>query len=174
MRRRVGWWQAVGFLVTALGGVLLHFLYDWSGQNPAVGLVSAVNESIWEHLKLLYVPLMGFSLVEARTLAGDHPGYWCAKLGGTLTGLVSIPLLYYTYTGALGVKADWFNIFIFFLAAAVAFTLETHLLRHSLPCNRPKVAVGILIGIGGLFALFTFAPPHLPLFFDPVTGTYGI
>ena len=174
MKRRLGRWQVGGFLVTAVGGVVLHFLYDWSGQIPVVGLFSAVNESIGEHMKLLFVPLMGFAAVESRALAGDYPAYWCAKAWGTLAGLGTIPLLYYTYTGALGVSADWFNIFIFFLAAAVTFTLETHLLRRALPCRHPKLAMGILIGIGALFALFTFAPSHIPLFRDPLTGVYGI
>ncbi|MBE6807048.1 MAG: hypothetical protein E7527_03405 [Ruminococcaceae bacterium] len=174
MKRSLYRWQVGGFLFTALGGVLLHFLYDWTGQNPAVGLFSAVNESIWEHMKLLYVPLLVFSLIEAHFLSKEYPAFWCAKLWGTSAGLVTIPLLYYTYTGALGFSADWFNIFIYFLAAAVPFSLETHLLRHHLPCRNPKGAVAALLALGVLFALFTFFTPHFPLFQDPLTGTYGI
>lgn len=167
-------WQLGGFLFTSSGGVVLHFLYDWTGESPTVGLVSAVNESIWEHMKLLYVPLVLFALWESRSPVGRLPGFWCAKWWGTLAGLATIPLLYYTYTGALGVSADWFNIFIFFLAAAVTFGLETHLLRHGVSCPYPKAATGLLLGLFLLFAAFTFAAPHLPLFQDPLAGTYGI
>lgn len=35
----------------------------------------------------------------------------------------------------------------------------------------PSVAVIVLLAI--LFAVFTFYPPHHPLFQDPVTGKYG-
>ena len=167
-RRQIG-----GFLFTAVGGILLHYLYDWF-PFPPVALVSAVNESIWEHMKLLYVPLTLFALIGGRCMAMNYPGYWCAKWWGTLAGLAAIPLLYYTYTGALGVSADWFNIFIYFVAAAVALGLETHLLRHHLPCRHPGWARWLLIGLWGVFILFTFATPHLPLFRDPLTETYGI
>lgn len=174
MKKSLTSWQIGGFVFTAVGGVVLHFLYEWSGEALPIALFSAVNESIWEHLKLLYLPLVGYALLTARWVAPDYPGYWCAKLWSTLAGLVSIPLLYYAYTGALGVSADWFNIFLFFLSAALAYAVDTHLLRHSLPCRHPKLAIGILVGLFLLFAVCTFSPPHLPLFRDPVTGTYGV
>ena len=174
MKTNVTRWQLGGFLFTALGGVVLHFLYEWSGKALPVALFSAVNESIWEHMKLLYVPLTVFALFEARTLAQAYPAYWCAKLWGTLAGLVTIPLLYYTYTEALGLSADWFNIFIFFVAAAVTYALETHLLHHAPPCRYPRAAMAVLLGLWLIFILFTFLPPHLPLFQDPLTGSYGI
>ena len=41
------------FIFISVLGVLLHFTYEWSGDNAVVGLFSAVNESTWEHLKLL-------------------------------------------------------------------------------------------------------------------------
>lgn len=33
------------FLFISVLGVLLHFTYEWSGDNPIVALFSAVNES---------------------------------------------------------------------------------------------------------------------------------
>lgn len=174
MTRSLTRWQLGGFLFTAVGGVLLHFLYDWTGQSLPVALFSAVNESIWEHIKLLYVPLTVYAFIGARALAEEFPAFWCAKLWSTLAGLVTIPLLYYTYTGALGLSADWFNIFIFFVAAAVAFLLDTHLLHHAPPCRYPKAAQAALLAVGVLLAMLTFFPPHLPLFRDPLTGGYGI
>lgn len=39
------------FIFIAIVGTLLHFVYDWSGQNPAVGIIAPVSESTWEHLK---------------------------------------------------------------------------------------------------------------------------
>ena len=32
---------------------------------------------------------------------------------------------------------------------------------------------GLILLIGGVFTALTFYPPHIPLFEDPVTGTYG-
>ena len=167
MKRSLPWWQFFGFIGVSVSGVLLHFLYDWTGGFPLAGLISAVNESIWEHMKLLYVPLAAFALIEGRVFAKEFPAFWCVKAVGTLIGLVTIPTLFYTYTGALGVTADWFNILIFFLSAAVALITETHLLeRGTLPC-RPWLGKAVLILLGVLFAVFTFFPPTIPLFRDP-------
>ena len=125
-------------------------------------------------MKLLYVPLLLFAVIQGRFLTRNYPSFWCGKWISTVAGLVTIPLLYYTYTGALGVSADWFNITIFYIAAAVAFLLDTHLLKHNLNCRHPKLAVAVLLGIGVLFVVLTFWPPTIPLFRDPLTGTYGI
>ena len=167
-------WQIVGFAFTSLIGVLLHFLYDWLGQSPLVAPIAAVNESVWEHMKLLYWPLVLFAVIEGRFLTRNFPSFWCAKLVSTLTGVLVIPLLYYTYTGALGTSADWFNITIFFIAAALTYLLDTHLLTYALPCRHPKVALGILLAVGVLLAALTFWTPQIPLFRDPIDGTYGI
>ena len=165
MRKSISFWQMLGFIVTGVGGTLLHFLYDWTGQNPAVGAFSAVNESIWEHMKLLFFPMLVFSFIEYARIGKDYPNFWCVKLVGTLLGLTLIPALYYTYTGALGVSADWFNIAIFFIAAAAVFWLETKLLESGrFRCPLPAAAVGALLLMGAVFVMLTYFPPNLPLF----------
>ena len=163
--------QAWGFVFVGIAGTLLHFLFDWTGSSWVIGLFSAVNESVWEHMKLLFYPWLLFSLWESRDCAA---GFWQIKLSGILAGLILIPTLYYTYTGMLGVSADWFNIAIFFLAAGLVFLLETRRFsKPSTPLLPRRVAVGVLALMAGLFTLFTFLPPHIPLFADPVTGSYG-
>ena len=173
LKKSVFGWQIAGFLFTSVAGTLLHFLYDWTGENPLAGLFSAVNESIWEHMKLIYFPMLLFSLVQRKF--ADDSSFWCIKLAGILTALILIPVLYYTYTGALGISADWFNIAIFFLAAGTAYYLETGLFQRMIffPV-KPWIALGALLLIGVLFGFFTFYPLPIPLFADPRTGTFGI
>lgn len=48
-------YQIFSVIFTFIFGTLLHFTYEWSNQNLVVSLFSAINESTWEHLKLLYV-----------------------------------------------------------------------------------------------------------------------
>ena len=38
-------------------GTLLHFTYDLSNGNQIIATFSSINESVWEHLKLLYFPI---------------------------------------------------------------------------------------------------------------------
>ena len=174
MGLRVGLWQLGGFAFTAVFGTALHFLFDWSGKNTVVGLFSAVNESIWEHMKLLYCPALLFAVIEWAFWGGAVEQFWCVKLAGLLFGLALIPVLYYTYTGALGLERAWVNIAIFFVAAGAMYWLETKLLALTPACLLPPVlCLGVMGLVGAAFTVLTFRPFRWPLFADPVTGTYG-
>lgn len=174
MKKRIPYWQTVGFLFTAVVGTLLHFLFDWTGRNMVAALFSAVNESIWEHFKLLFYPMAAFALAEYLDWGKYEKSFWCIKLLGILLGLTLVVVVYYTYTGILGENSDWVNITLFFLAAGVAYWTETQLFIREFSCPvGAKIAVVPLFLLAILFTVFTFHPPRIPLFRDPVTGTYG-
>ncbi len=174
MKRSIGLWQWVGFGVTSLGGTLLHYLYDWLGEAAWIAPVSGVNESTWEHMKLLFWPLFIFAIVQSRFF-DDRKDFWCVKLRGTLLGITLIPVLFYTYNGAVGKSPDWLNIAIFFVSAAVVYIYETRLFNSErLVCRSGKSALIALCLIAALFVVFTFLTPELDIFRDPTKGTYGI
>lgn len=116
-----------------------------------------------------------FALTENRLIGKEYEKFWCAKLTGTVVGLSVIPILYYTVTGIFGTSPDWFNIVIFLLAAGAAYFSEIRLLNGNKSfCKSPPVAFAVLCLIAAAFAVLTFAPPKIPLFRDPVTGSYGV
>lgn len=91
------------------------------------------------------------------------------KLPEILLGLLLIPVLFYTYNGAFGKSPDWVNIAIFYVTAAVVFLFEWWAFQRDwLRCKYPGVAFAVICLIGVLFVVFTFAPPGIPLFEDPV------
>ena len=174
MKRSIKLWQLMGFSVTSLGGTLLHFLYDWLGKTPWIAPFSGVNESTWEHMKLLFWPMLIFAAVQSFFFK-DRADFWCVKLRGILLGLALIPVLFYTYNGVIGRSPDWINIVIFFVSAAIAYLYETRLfLLEKARCISPKLAIGVLGAIALAFGVFTFATPEIAIFKDPLTGTYGI
>ena len=174
MKQPISHWQVAGFLFTSLLGTFLHFLFDLSGQHVIAAIFSAVNESIWEHMKLIYYPMFLFSMIEYRFWGKNHKQFWCIKLLGILLGLMLIPVLYYTYTGISGVSIDWLNITIFFISAGVAFWVENKLFQKETGCLLPsKVSFILICTIGVIFTLLTFYTPEIPFFKDPVTGNYG-
>ena len=174
MKKSIGLWQLMGFAVTALGGTLLHFLYDWLGAALWIAPFSGVNESTWEHMKLLFWPMLLFAVVQSFFFR-DRREYWCVKLRGILLGLALIPVIFYTYNGVVGKSPDWLNIAIFFVSAAAVYIYETKLFSSNKEkCGSPPIAVAVLALIALLFVVFTFMTPKLGIFRDPVTGTYGI
>ncbi len=173
MKRSLPLWQLLGFAVTSLGGTLLHFLYEWT-DSVLVAPFSGVNESTWEHMKLLFWPMFLFAVVQSFFFR-ERKDFWCVKLRGILLGLVLIPVIFYTYNGAIGKSPDWLNIAIFFVCAAIAYIYETRLFQaEKTPCRSPKFAIGALCSVALLFVVFTFATPEIGIFKDPLTGTYGI
>lgn len=174
MKNNLSLWQFSGFSLTSLLGTLLHFVYDWTNKSLLIAPFSAVNESTWEHLKLLFFPFFLFALVQYRFFKG-YKNFWCIKLVGVLTGLISIPVLFYTYNGAIAKSPDWLNIAFFFISAALSFLIEWYLFKRSfISSEYSKICFYSFLFIGVLFVIFTFWTPRLAIFKDPVTNTFGI
>ena len=174
MKRSVGLWQLMGFGVTALGGTVLHFLYDWLDHAVWIAPFSGVNESTWEHMKLLFWPMFIYAIFQSFFFK-SYNNFWCVKLYGILLGLVFIPILFYTYNGVIGKSPDWLNILIFFICDAIAYAVEVKLLYFKkIHCKLKKFAVLLLTVLSFLFVLFTFLTPEIGIFVDPLTDTYGI
>ena len=174
MKRTVWLWGLFGFAFTSFSGTLLHFLYEWTGECLFFAPFSGVNESTWEHMKLLFWPMLIYAVIQSFFFK-EYEGFWCVKLYGILLGLSLIPVLFYTYNGVIGKSPDWINIAIFFVCAAVVYLYETRALnKGDTLCAYPRLAIAIISAIALAFLIFTFIPPRLGIFRDPTTGSYGI
>ena len=117
----------IGIIFVILTGSLAHFLYNWSELNYLVGLFTPVNESIWEHMKLLFFPMLLYSLIIIYQFRECHLCTVSSFCFGIIVGTLLIPFFYYTYTFILGKDIFLFDIgfeyFNFFLAFLQAFSL---------------------------------------------------
>ena len=174
MKGSIKRWQIIGLLVTSIVGTLLHFLYEWLGEAVWIAPFSGVNESTWEHMKLLFWSMFLFSIVQSFFFK-DRKDFWYVKLKGILLGLALIPIIFYTYNGAIGKSPSWFNIAIFFITTAIVYIYETkEFNKNKMKFISPKLAIPLLSAIALLFVAFTFKTPELEIFRDPVSGSYGI
>ena len=94
MRRRSVWWELGGFLWTAAAGTLLHFAYEWSGGSAAAAVFAAVNESVWEHMKLLVMPAFLFTAVQVWVMGEIYPNLPAVRAVTIPLGALTIPVLY--------------------------------------------------------------------------------
>lgn len=163
----VKYYLAAGLIFTAVLGTLSHFFYGWSGQNPLIALFSPVSESTWEHMKLVFFPLLFWSLFAPSKVTDALPALRSALLAGGLAGTWSIPVLFYTYSGILGRNIAFIDIAIFYIAVLISFGLARKLCTSARMEDAGSV-IGILTIIMVLaFFLFTFSAPRGGLFAVP-------
>ena len=173
MKRSLFLWQLFGATFTAVVGTLLHFLFGIT-ESFAVAPFSAINESTWDHMKILFFPMLVFAFIQNPFFKKEYPNFWKVKLAGITLGALSIPVLFYTTIGIFGSSPAWLNVTFFFLADLVSYALESYLYKKQAPSSKgSKLALALLLFIALLFAVFTFYPPNVPLFQDPITGGYS-
>ncbi len=173
MKRDIFLWQFSAFTFVCVIGSLLHFAYSWTNFTP-LAIISSVNESTFEHIKILFFPMFIYAIIEWFYFKDYYKGFWCVKLKGITLGIILIPTLFYTLTGIFGTLKGFLNILIFFISALIPSIYEGKLLKENKSCKFEFLAFIIICLMAILFALFTFFTPKIPLFLDPITKTYGI
>ena len=161
-----------GLFVMILG-TILHFTYEWSGNNIFVASFSAVNESTWEHLKLLFFPMLLTTILGYFYIRKNSSNFLCARLFGILTAIIFTTTFFYTYTGIIGTNFAFIDISIFFVAVVLGELVSYKILISDFKCNN-YVALSFIIILLICFIAFTYSTPKVGLFKDPVIGLFGI
>ena len=154
------------FIIISILGTLLHFTYDFFGQNPIIGIFSAVNESVWEHQKLLYFAIIFYSIPEYLLSDRRIHNYAVATAIGITVAILSIITLFYTYTGIIGFDITFIDIALYYIGVLIFLFVRGIIIKNrfleSGTANRIAIVYIIILSI--LFAIFTFFPPKIPLF----------
>jgi len=151
-------------------GTLLHFTYDWSGNNPLIGIFSAVNESTWEHLKLSYYPMLLFGIISYFFIKNFSNNFIEGLTIGILISLIFIVVFFYGYQALLGRNIDFLNILDFILGVIIgefAFFKVVSMKNSSTLFNQ-ILCISILFFLFICFVNFTYFPPNLRIFISPV------
>ena len=111
----------IGIIFVLITGTLAHFFYEWTGNNYVTGLFTPVNESVWEHMKLLFFPMLIYLFVVFFKLRSDNPCIISAFCFGILLGTFLIPVFFYAYTSILGRNIFALDVGIFVLSTLIAF-----------------------------------------------------
>lgn len=154
-------------LITIIMGISAHFMYEYSGKNPVTALITPVNESVWEHLKLLFFPFLLSSAAEYCLARPDPAAFFTARFAGVWTGMASIVFLYYGYSGSLGRNFVSVDILLFFIGVAAAYCTSFKYGRKFRNLEPLTIFLCWMFTIV-LFFIFTCFPPELPLFLPPI------
>lgn len=161
----------VAFVIIGILGSVWHFFYDWTGENYFVGLFAPVNESTWEHLKLLFWPVLLYFGIEHFFFSDKrHSNFLPALALGIFSGMLAIVSSFYTYSGILGYTVDFINILTYFIGLAVLLTVKTLVTKNRIFTSKTAKIISAVLLL--TFAVFSFIwshnPPSLGIFTPPV------
>lgn len=159
-------YHITAFFFILVAGTLLHFTYAWSGGSTFVSYFSAVNESIWEHLKLIYFPSLAFSVYEYFVYGKNRADFWAVKMTAILSALVFTVVFFYTYSGVLGFNLLFLDLLDFVLSDFVCCYVSLMLLNSSVSGSKSDSVKGIavLVLLFLCFIIWTDNPPDLGIF----------
>lgn len=165
----------ISFLFISILGSLLHFTHGWFKKGLILHMFSATNESTWEHMKLLLLPtllLIPFQYFHFRNIVLID-NFWGSILILLVIQMITIPLLYEPLRILFKKVHFIITILIFELAIIFGLVAQYYVVSNSIAIISERFSVLLILLIVLKFGYFTFKPPKIFIFRDPVTGKYG-
>lgn len=167
MNKKLLIYTIIGIIFVSVCGTVLHFVYEMSGYHYIAGLVAPVNESTWEHMKLIFFPMLVFAVFSSPLLKAKYPCIGAAMSAGILSGTALIPVIFYTYSGILGFNTLYLDIATFFISVVIAFIIVYKIASN---CRKTKISALLellVFAVTILFFVFSYYPPEIGLFAIP-------
>jgi hypothetical protein len=175
MKRSVLRWELIGIGVIFFVGAVFHFLFEWAGGWSPVGVIAAVNESVWEHFKIAFWPALIYAIIEYPFLKRYTNNFFIAKAIGLYVMPAVIAAIFYAYTAIFGEEILVVDILIFLVAVVLGQLVSYKILTlKQWPKWMAVFGVVMVILLAVAFGVFTFYPPEFGIFRDAVSGGYGI
>lgn len=173
-------WEIAAVFFILLVGSGLHFAFELSNFWYPVAPFAAVNESIWEHLKMVFWPGLIFFTVQYAFLRDEAfaEQFWTAKA----LCLIFMPFLiaagWYAVVAVTGEHYFVVDIALFIGAIIAGQLLSYAFLSGKIAASaRPRLAFLAIFLLVLAFSIFSFNPPKISLFEHSTlekTGQYGI
>ena len=179
MKKQIQLWEIGGFFFIGLIGAALHFTFELSNfSNMVVAFFSAVNESTWEHLKMVFWPGVVFSLIEYSYIRDQVNNFLVAKAVSLFVMPLVIVVGWYGYTPFTQRSIFQLDLLLFYIAVLIGQIISYKILtREPFSKRATRLSAAGLVVMLVAFSTFTFYPPEIFLFenFDLLdTGQYGI
>lgn len=165
----------INTILTFLLCFLTHFLYDWL-PNPVFSIFFPVNESIWEHMKMIYTTILLYGIIEYFIMKKWNIKSNNFLLSLFLKALLCIPIylaiflpFYYNFGENMIV-----TIIILFIAILLVNFIGYKILNLN-PINYQKeISIVFIIIVYIIMGILTYKTPHSDIFFDTKEEKYGI
>lgn len=157
---------AIGGCIISLTGAMMHFVYQWTGCSTAAAVFCAVNESVFEHIKIMLVPMLAWWLGFAWWL-----GVVRAMTSAMYTALVVL-VVFNLVSIAAGVESLAYDIGLFVLSIFCGQAVGAELFRRKMAPS-PWFTLALIFLLVPLFTCSFFTPHWAYMFEDHRNATYG-
>ena len=172
IKKKLSYYCILSSIFCIILGTLLHFTYEWFNLNKFVGFFSATNESTWEHLKLIFFPMVFSTLIAYYVFGHNISNFICSRSIGIFSAICFIIIFFYTYTGVIGQNFALINILSFIIAVIIGEYISYTLITSNFRC-KSSFHLFLLLLLLICFIVFSYYPPRINLFKDPITGSFS-
>ncbi len=149
------------FVAISIGGNLLHFLFS-RFPNVIFAAIAPVNESIWEHTKLLFLPLIISAIIMGYK---DKDRLTMGLLSAPLTCILMVVASFF-YHIVLGQFNFVVDIVAYYVEIALGFWLPQCLKFKNIPVFVRWLIIAFVVIFGMLMIVFSYLPPDNIIFTD--------
>ncbi len=160
-------WLLWGGVLAFVASAAFHFGYDKTGFAPLM-LVCAINESIWEHMKILFFGGLLVNAILYFTLFRGNRTFLVGAAVGLSTIVVGVPLIVLGYSSVLGKELFLVDFVLSIVMELVCQTLIYRFLKSRRDFTRFwKASVVVVALLVVVFVLLGFFPPSFGIFVSP-------
>lgn len=155
---------------------ITHNIYNWF-PSTLTSIFFPVNESIWEHQKMIFITVLIWGLVEYFLLKNK-----CANNSNLITITVAtaianilIFLILYIPVNEIFEESRTAELIVYLVSIIITQYIGYKLFSVNIPPQLNLISILVIPLIIIIFGLLTYKPPHIDdLFYDEVNHKYGI
>jgi hypothetical protein len=167
----------IGILFILLISFVTHNMYDWC-PCKINALLFPVNESIWEHFKMIFTSTLIWGIVAYILLKCYDMDYQNLISAIVMSALINILLVFIIYTPIYLIFGENFivTIIIYIITIIASEVFAYYILKHNCNlCLLNKISILLIPAVYIIFGILTYHPPKIEfLFYDKSNNRYGI
>ena len=166
--------KIIGTIIAFLLTFIIHNLYVYI-PNIITSIIAPVNESIWEHMKLLFTSILIAGVIQKLIVINKKLDINNVCISNFTGALLSIPLFLIIYIPIYNkIGKNFILTIIIMLIVIIISEYISYKIMNSKALNMENHAIIFTIIVYLIFFILTIYPPHNNIFIDPITNKYGI
>lgn len=164
--------KIIGIIIIFILCFPFHFLYKWI-PNTLTSIFFPVNESIWEHMKLLFTPFIIYTLFEYFFINKNQNNLLLQLFIVPIVGIISYLIIYIPIYDLIGENMFVSISLLFIIIILQQFISYKLSIKENIKYQNVIGIIGIIITIF-TFIYLTYKPININLFYDKKNHIYGI